>query len=106
VWFRDPVDPDKVSFEADVFFKMAAERLKDEKSDQPVSSLAAPMPMFAQVLESASALRPDVLRSEATSTPATVEPAIHCGSLAVSRLRDRIGLGRASCPSCALINRG
>ena len=86
VWFREPVDPDEVSFEAGVFWllKTTAERLKDEKPAQPLSSPAAPTPTFAQVLEPSSALRPDVPRSEATSTPATVEPAAASHTLRIT----------------------
>jgi hypothetical protein len=40
--------------------------------------------MFAQVLEPSSALRPDVPRSEATSTPATVEPAAASHTLRIT----------------------
>jgi hypothetical protein len=86
MWFREPVGPDKVSFEAGVFLllKATAERLKGEKPAQPLSSPAAPMPTFAQVLEPSSALRPDVPRSEATSTPATVEPAAASHTLRIT----------------------
>jgi hypothetical protein len=86
VWFREPVDPDEVSFEAGVFLllKATAERLKGEKPAQPLSSPAAPTPTFAQVLEPSSALRPDVPRSEATSTPATVEPAAASHTLRIT----------------------
>jgi hypothetical protein len=86
VWFREPVDPDEVSFEAGVFLllKATAERLKGEKPAQPLSSPAVPTPTFAQVLEPSSALRPDVPRSEATSTPATVEPAAASHTLRIT----------------------
>jgi len=67
-----------------LLLKATAERLKDEKPAQPVSSPAAPTPTFAQVLEPSSALRPDVPRSEATSTPATVEPAAASHTLRIT----------------------
>ena len=86
MWFREPVDPDEVSFEAGVFLllKATAERLKGEKPAQPLSSPAVTTPTFAQVLEPSSALRPDVPRSEATSTPATVEPAAASHTLRIT----------------------
>jgi len=75
VWFREPVDPDEVSFEAGVFLllKATAEKLKGEKPAQPLSRPVEPAPASAQAL---SAPRLDVVRLEATSMPAAAEPAI------------------------------
>ncbi len=77
VWFRETLDPDEVSFEAGVFLllKTTVERLKDEKPAQPLSSPAAPTPTLAHAPEPISAPRTDIPRLEATSAPATVEPA-------------------------------